>query len=422
MSIQLSIIIPVFKAERYLSRCLDSVLQCNLKEIEVIVIDDASTSECHKIVQQYQQYNIRVRYFRHEFNKGLFSARYTGIKHAQGEYLVHLDPDDWVEKTVYSNALKRIKETNSDVILFNVEQCDETGRKWTEPQNTIPEFTNKEGSYLIEQILLMRSTAWIWHVNWNKLIKSSLAKKLLNNFNSDKHLIMNEDLLWSMGLYLELKNTSSISSIEQVGITYYRHKDAITQNQSLTLKKINDIWYVFTQLEQLMKKHHFFRQNKKSFISTKSYVLNIYLHLAPKYFILKKLGLYIKIITFFLFKSHSKIQNKKLNIITASKILTEKIVRKKTPHIAIFGTGELSLLLLKQMKKKNIDVVCFIVSKKTTGTSFHGLPLFDINEAIQEDINQIIIGSIGSCYYIDNILKNVISKYNKKIITTLVFD
>ena len=102
--IKLSIIIPVYNVEKYLSICLDSVLAQDLKNIEVIMVDDGSTDNSGEICDKYSnKYSNFIAI--HQKNKGLSGARNTGIKKSKGEFLMFIDSDDFINKNVSLNSI-----------------------------------------------------------------------------------------------------------------------------------------------------------------------------------------------------------------------------------------------------------------------------------------------------------------------------
>lgn len=92
----LSVVIPVYGTASTLPRCLESLLKCTYKNIEIIVVNDASPDNASEIVKSYAEQDKRVHLVEHERNMGLYLARIAGVKVAQGEYLAFLDSDDYV--------------------------------------------------------------------------------------------------------------------------------------------------------------------------------------------------------------------------------------------------------------------------------------------------------------------------------------
>ena len=97
---KVSVIVPIYKAESYLYKCIDSLLTQTLADIEILLIDDGSPDGSGMICDEYARKDSRVKVF-HKSNGGVASARQCGLDHACGEYVIHADPDDWVESDIW---------------------------------------------------------------------------------------------------------------------------------------------------------------------------------------------------------------------------------------------------------------------------------------------------------------------------------
>ena len=107
---KLSIIVPVYNAEKYMEKCLDRLLEQSYKNIEIIIVNDCSQGNCEEIVEKYKNIDSRIKYIKHEKNKGLFQARITGSSIATGEYIAFLDSDDYVSIDYYRTLMNNIKK------------------------------------------------------------------------------------------------------------------------------------------------------------------------------------------------------------------------------------------------------------------------------------------------------------------------
>ena len=116
MQLKVSIIVPVYNAASTLRKCVDSLLAQTLKDFEVLLIDDGSTDGSGALCDEYARQDSRVKAF-HKSNGGVSSARQFGIDHAQGEYTIHADPDDWVEPGMLEELYKKAKETDADMVI-----------------------------------------------------------------------------------------------------------------------------------------------------------------------------------------------------------------------------------------------------------------------------------------------------------------
>lgn len=112
----ISIIVPVYKAEKYLHKCLDSILAQTFTDFEVLLIDDGSPDRSGEICDEYAAKDSRMRVF-HKENGGVSAARQTGMDNALGEWTIHVDPDDWVEPTMLEELYKKAKETDADMVI-----------------------------------------------------------------------------------------------------------------------------------------------------------------------------------------------------------------------------------------------------------------------------------------------------------------
>ncbi len=113
---KVSVIVPVYKAEKYIHRCLGSLVNQTLHDIEIILVDDGSPDNSRKICDDYAAKDNRIKVI-HKENGGVSSARNAGIKAATGEYSIHCDPDDWVELTAYEKLYNKAKETDADMVV-----------------------------------------------------------------------------------------------------------------------------------------------------------------------------------------------------------------------------------------------------------------------------------------------------------------
>lgn len=112
-----SVIVPVYKAEKFLTRCLDSILEQSIKNFEVILIDDGSPDRSGKICDAYGEKDKRIRVF-HQKNHGVTKTREIGIEKAQGKYIFWVDADDYINKYLLEKALNCFQKTNSDLVIW----------------------------------------------------------------------------------------------------------------------------------------------------------------------------------------------------------------------------------------------------------------------------------------------------------------
>ena len=113
---KVSVVVPIFNVERYLRKCIDSILSQSLKDIEVILVDDGSPDHCGEIIDEYAQKDNRVKAV-HQKNAGLGPARNTGIANAKGEYIGFVDSDDWVDSVMFERLYTVAAQYEADIAV-----------------------------------------------------------------------------------------------------------------------------------------------------------------------------------------------------------------------------------------------------------------------------------------------------------------
>jgi glycosyltransferase involved in cell wall biosynthesis len=143
---QVSVIVPVFNTEPYVARCLQSLRESTLRDIEIICVDDASTDAGVQIVEDFARKDDRIRLIRHDRNRGLGGARNTGIAAAQAAYVGGVDSDDWIAPTMYERLLEATEGGRADVVEGGYLQIDEAGdviRRYKPAERTVENSGNQ---------------------------------------------------------------------------------------------------------------------------------------------------------------------------------------------------------------------------------------------------------------------------------------
>lgn len=206
-NIKLSVIIPVYKVEQYLEKCLDSLVNQSLKEIELICINDGSPDNSLQILQRYhQKYGDKIVII-DKPNEGVWRGRMDGIKKAKGEYIGFLDSDDYVKSGYAKKLYRAAKETEADIVVCGFSRIDlETGKVYSN------EMCQKR-----RDIIIGENTDDLLAINgapWNKIYKAEVLKKIHNLKKPPRVL---DDMMFLLLAYL---NTQKISFIEDNLIGY----------------------------------------------------------------------------------------------------------------------------------------------------------------------------------------------------------
>ena len=125
---KLSIVVPNYNNEKYLKKCIECLLQQTYKNVEIIVVNDGSKGKSDEIMATYSD-NPKIKYVKHDVNKGLFQARLTGASNATGDYITFLDADDYVSIDYYRTMMRKAEETNSDMVISRMALEYDSGKQ-----------------------------------------------------------------------------------------------------------------------------------------------------------------------------------------------------------------------------------------------------------------------------------------------------
>lgn len=195
METKFSVIVPIYKVEKYLSKCIDSILEQTYTNFELILVDDGSPDKCPQICDEYAKKDSRIKVI-HKQNGGLVSARNIGIKNATGDYICYVDGDDWIVKeTLYKINNIIIKNPNVDMVVFNLEKLyDNQIEKiefYVEPGLYDKERLKKEiYPYLMYDNRKPFCVGTLFPAACNKIYKTELLKE---HYCRDERIKMGED-------------------------------------------------------------------------------------------------------------------------------------------------------------------------------------------------------------------------------------
>lgn len=147
---KISVIVPVYNTEKYVKKCLESIIKQTMQDFEIIVVDDGSTDDSANIIKEVisNNENVEIKYYKKE-NGGLSDARNYGIRFATGKYISFIDSDDYIDEDLYKDLEKHIDE-DIDVIKFKMQTVDEYGNLIEKISG--PNFEKCTGEEAFEQL------------------------------------------------------------------------------------------------------------------------------------------------------------------------------------------------------------------------------------------------------------------------------
>lgn len=167
----ISIIVPVYKVEKYLAQCVNSILNQTLVDFELILVDDGSPDSCPQICDVYARTDHRVKVI-HKSNGGLSDARNAGIDIAQGKYIAFVDSDDLISHDMYERLYNNIIKYDADLAMCSSEHIDESISELKSPENG--EITVFEDDKILKSLFEKKLNNFVW----NKLYKHELFKEI----------------------------------------------------------------------------------------------------------------------------------------------------------------------------------------------------------------------------------------------------
>lgn len=203
--VKVSIIVPVYNVENYLDKCLNSLVNQTLKDIEIIVVNDGSTDNSQSIIDSYQNKYPKLIKVITQTNQGISIARNKGLEQAKGQYIAFVDSDDYVATNMLKKAYDYIEKKQSDIVVWNYYEVNTSGKILK--KQIIPNF---------KTLSLKDDPTLLFSINpapWNKLYK----KTLFDNVRFPNDRTKYEDL---MTITKVLINANKISKLEE-SFNYY---------------------------------------------------------------------------------------------------------------------------------------------------------------------------------------------------------
>lgn len=222
----ISVIVPIYKVEEYLDRCITSIVNQTYKNLEIILVDDGSPDQCPQICDEWKEKDDRIIVI-HKGNGGLSDARNAGLDIANGDYIGFVDSDDWISLDMYEKLLYVITEEKSDIVQCEFIKVDETYFESSNDTNySVQSFD------VHDALLSLIKENPLKQVVWNKLYKKAIFNSL--RFEVGK---LNEDDFFT---YQAFSKCQKITSINKV-CYYYLVRDSSIMGQTYNLKHLDGL-------------------------------------------------------------------------------------------------------------------------------------------------------------------------------------
>ncbi len=248
---EISIIVPVYKVENYLEKCINSILEQTFTDFELILVDDGSPDGSGQICDIYATIDRRVRVI-HQENGGLSAARNAGLESATGRYIGFIDSDDYIHPKMYEKLYEALQKNKADLSICNYNYVDNYGNIDSEKQrkdHIVTEVLNREKAF--EKIDPLVEGYSFYVTAWNKLYKRELFKNikfLKGHVHEDEYIV-----------HHIFSRCSKIAVIEDP-LYMYVQRDGSIMNSVGTQKSL-DAGYA------MLDRYFFFKENKKALLA-----------------------------------------------------------------------------------------------------------------------------------------------------------
>lgn len=215
----ISVIVPIYNVEKYIHKCVDSIINQTYKNLEIILVDDGSPDNCGKICDEYAEKDSRIKVI-HKENGGVAEARNTGLDNAKGEWIAFIDSDDWIDNDYYETLQKNITD-DIDCIIFGYRVVGEEKIDIKTPdRNKIAVCSDN-----FEGILGLVENGF-FGLTFTKIIK----RDTIDNIRF-KNISLREDFCF---MYECMKHIEKIQLLDYSGYNYYQNENSILHTRNIS--------------------------------------------------------------------------------------------------------------------------------------------------------------------------------------------
>ena len=240
METAISVIVPIYRVEKFLPQCIESVLNQTFTDFELILVDDGSPDRCPEICDEVARRDARVRVI-HQANAGLSAARNAGIEIAHGEWLGFVDSDDYIAPQFYEKLYQTAQRTDADCVMCSVQNVDESGKSIDSALMRVADEV-KTGQEVLRKIGRDDVTPYL--TAWNKLYR----RKLFNTLRYPAGR-QNEDVFVFAELFCQVQRAVCVAE----PLYFYRKRIGSIMNSVVTLRNLDEMWAYVNCFEHLQQ-------------------------------------------------------------------------------------------------------------------------------------------------------------------------
>lgn len=239
--IKVSVVVSVYNGEKYIEKCIKSILRQSYKNIELIVVNDGSIDKTKKILDKYKESIVVIN----KNNTGVSDSRNRAIDKSTGEYIMFCDADDWLCDNAIEVAISKIYDY--DAVRFSHYVVNDNGRKKKKNSDDVYSNINliiEHNKEFIKNLLENKTEGHLW----NYLLKTRIIKD--NKIYFDDDLFYQEDVVFLLEYFFKIKKINVISNALY---NYYKNSDSVTQNENSAIRNLSSIWLVRSKIINLLE-------------------------------------------------------------------------------------------------------------------------------------------------------------------------
>ncbi len=366
----LSVIVPVYNVEEYLADCLESILKLDIKDMEILCINDCSTDLSYDILREYEKRERIIKVFNNDYNKGLSYTRNVGIKEARGEYIWFVDSDDVICVNDIRNLFVPARSNNPDIIMFDSLSFNDgsnlVGSK-SYRKYYVDGLKSADGKTVFKK--MMENGTWDSAVfrRWYR------RDFILRNNLKFKEGIINEDVLYS---FLAIMKAKRVEVVNEVSYAYRIRRNSITTDSKQDSSRVRDFNYILNTVEEIKN-----NTNDKKMVKT----IELFLTHETRDIVgrikhmdsIDRGDLHLDDMDYsHIFLGMVGVYNGFFPILLSSEIMNRL---RNSKEIVIYGAGKVGTGCLELLKERNINIKCFVESSNTTNDTILGFPVQKID-------------------------------------------
>lgn len=257
--LKLSVVVPVYNDALHVKNCIESLINQSLKDIQILIINDASTDGTNQVIKDYQEQYSNIIVYNHDTNMGTGEARNTGLKYANSQYIAFLDSDDWLDSNTYINIIRELENDNSDIAICGIKT------EFESPYNSILRYNYPcknviSGNFALKLLCSINSQdIYISSLVGNKVFNRDF---LINNNIKFPQLSLFEDDYF---MFISLLCAKNISIVPKVFHHYYQRESSAMHTMSKT--QIDCFIKVFKEIRDYLIINKIFENKSKEYYS-----------------------------------------------------------------------------------------------------------------------------------------------------------